>query len=389
MTRHFWLYLVLFVAGGCLTACDDDDSTVTPADQTLRRLVVVYIAAENSLTNYAQSDLDEMVSGRAGIPSDCALAVYFDNSQSGQSPTVSLIDSDNGQTTLKTFSDDPVSTDSASMQETLTYIVNSVPAREYALVLWSHGSGWLPEASDRRNTWGVDNGRNNTSDNGQQMALTTLTHVLENVGVHWQYILYDACFMQCVEVAFQLRQVTDWSIGSPAEIPAYGAPYDSIMAHLFQADDFARDIPQSYHDWYEAHYSTGVILSSIRSSQLDALLQATASALDTLDDFPTTGVQKYCAYASSTNWLSEFYDMASLMGHWLGTADYQTWAAAMQQAIPYRFATHRWETAYSAITPVLSDTTHFAATSMYLPQEGRTSVNALWRQLDWGSALNY
>ena len=46
-------------------------------------------------------------------------------------------------------------------------------------------------------------------------------------------MLFDACYMQSVEVIYQLRDRTDYFIGSPTEIPGPGAPYEAVVPALF------------------------------------------------------------------------------------------------------------------------------------------------------------
>lgn len=377
------LHLVICLLALGTTACDKHSgSNLHPKGDetadTLRRLVVVYMAADNSISSLADADVEEMERGAQSIPDDCALAIYLDNYTDQGTPGILLIDKADGKRTFKTYAEDPVSTDSAVMERVLDDILKDIPAKEHALVLWSHSTGWVPRENDRKRTWG--------SDRGNEMPVTTLAHVLANTGIHWKYIFYDSCFMQCVEVAYQMRHLTDWSIASPIEIPGLGAPYDYIMPHLFQAEDFAHDIPHAYHDYYERQ-SYGVILSSIRSSRLDDLARATATALDTLGRVSTNGVQQYGAYTENAHWFGEFYDMASLMNACLCPADYATWHAAMEQAIPHRFATKRWYSMYSSINSRLTDPDHFAGTSMYIPTEGRTGMNATWQQLDWAGQM--
>lgn len=377
------LYLIIYVLAFGLTACDRH-SDVKPnrsnedTPDTLRRLVVVYMAAENNLSYMADLDVAEMESAAGDIPGDCALAVYLDNNADQGKPAILLIDKAGGKRTVRTYDEDPISTDSATMQRVLADIIRRIPAREHGLVLWSHSTGWTPREDDRRRTWG--------SERSHEMLIPTLARVLENTGVHWQYILYDCCFMQCVEVAYQLRRVTDWNIGAPIEIPGLGAPYHVIMPHLFQEENFARDIPAAYHAYYEQQRD-GVILSAIRSDRLGELAGATAAALDTVSHISTDGVQCYGAYTQGTHWVGEFHDMASLMSRNLSPADYATWFAIQEQAIPHRFASKRWYSAFSDITPRLTDANHFAGTSMYLPVEGRDGMNEHWSAYDWARRM--
>ena len=377
------LLLIIYVLALGLAACDRH-SDVNPRNpggeksDTLRRLVVVYMAADNNLSSMANADVSEMERAAGDIPGDCALAVYVDNYSDQGNPYILLIDKARGKQIVRTYDEDPISTDSTTMQQVLGDILEAFPAREHGLVLWSHSTGWAPSADGRRRTWG--------SEQSHEMPIPTLTRVLEKTGVHWQYIFYDCCFMQCVEVAYQMRHVTDWSLAAPIEIPGLGAPYDLIMPYLFQKENFARNIPAAYHDYYEKT-SYGVILSAIRSDRLDELARATAAALDTVTHVNTLGVQCYGAYTANTSWVGEFRDMASLMNRNLCPADYATWWATLEQAIPHRFATNLWFSAYRTIDSRLTDPEHFAGASMYIPVEGRTGMNEHWHEYEWARRM--
>ncbi len=378
--------LPFFLALLCV-ACHDE---LNYPESGTRRVVIVYMIGENSLSSNAQSDLNEIRAGYTQIPDDGKVVVYFDNSRTDVKPQIIAFDNQLGEQVEFEYGTDVVSTDSLTMQNTLRYIVDANPADEYALILWSHGSGWIPaNRVAQQRTIGVDNGSNSTSSNsGTEMDIRTLRGVLEEVGVHWQYVMYDACFMQCIEVAYELREVTDWSIGSPAEIPAPGADYTRLMPYFFSEETFAADITQQYFSLYSGNY--GLLISAIRSDQLSSLARATAKCLSQLSDFPTDGIQKYCAYTSSTGWKPEYFDMASAVNHWTGDGEaYQTWEEALDAAIPYRYATNTWLTAYNAVNPTVTDPDHCASASMYVPVQGRDADNAAWRQYDWYRDAGY
>ena len=50
----------------------------------------------------------------------------------------------------------------------------------------------------------------------------------------FRFIMFDACFMQSVEVAYELRDCCDYYIGFPAENPGPGAAYDRMFPFIFQ-----------------------------------------------------------------------------------------------------------------------------------------------------------
>ncbi len=382
MKQLLLLLLSLSLCVACSDSGIDIEPETTTETDTLRRVVIVYIMAENSLTSYASSDMAEIRKAYGSIPKDCEMVVYLDNSSEANMPYIAAFNSE-GETVVRQYDYDPVSTDSAEMQSTLAYIMEQRPAEEYALILWSHGSGWVPATR----TIGIDNSSNTSSDYGLEMEITTLRHVLENTGVRWKYVMYDACFMQCIEVAYELRNATEWSIGSPAEIPGDGAPYDELMESFFAEETFAKDIALGYYTAYTSNKTHGAVMSSVRSDRLEALAAATVKALAEVEDFATTDVQQYGSYTSR---FTEYYDMGGLINAWCAEDVYAEWLEALDEAVPYRYTKAWW---YSNVPSghrrYIDDASLYSGLSMYVPVASRESLNASWRSCDWYAAAGY
>lgn len=376
--KPLWTYLILIIL---LSACKDE---MELPREPLRRTVVVYMMAENSLSSLAQADLAEMRAALGQIPEDCELVVYLDNSRTDVRPQIISFTPSGGEQVMLHYGTDPVSTDSLTMLNALRYIIRERPARSYGLVLWSHATGFAPAP---RRTIGIDNGRNTYSDTGLEMEITTLRGVLEQVGVQWEYIFSDACFMQGVEVAYELRRLTRWLVASPAEIPGAGAPYDVLMPHLFLDEDAAQAIAQGYFDAYKS--TSGLLISAVRTDRLDALLTATRPLLPAgLEGLPTDSIQAYCAYSPLTGWKPEYYDMASAMNRWLSPEDYVLWFQVLKAAVPLRLASASWLTSYPSVyASTLHDSKHYAGLSFYFPLPGRAEHTAAWRRFEWSKGM--
>ena len=43
-----------------------------------------------------------------------------------------------------------------------------------------------------------------------------------------QFIMFDDCYMSSMEVAYDLKDVTDYIIASTSEVMAYGMPYEKV-----------------------------------------------------------------------------------------------------------------------------------------------------------------
>ncbi len=340
---------------------------------TWKRVVVVYIMGENSLSTYAQRDLNEIRSAMKTIPDSCQLVVFFDNSRNNEYPQILTFDK-SGEKTLFAYKTDPLSTDSATLRQVLRTVTKESPADQYGLVMWSHGSGWLPQQP--RYSIGVDNGKNSFSNIGTEMEIPTLANILRQSGERWTYVFFDACFMQTIEVAYELRDCVDWCIASPAEIPAEGAPYNEMLPTLF--DDQPWRIAEAYYDFYKTR--GGIVISALRTSEMEQLATATAPLIARLPSYPATeGVQQYFALEYPEQWEPEFFDMGSAIHAWFDS-DYQAWLQTARKAVPYRFATQQWETAYPEFyNPTLTDEANILGISMYIPTEGGRQNEAFKR----------
>ena len=368
------------------TACHDDKPE--PQRARLKNVVVVCLWGENSLSGHLQRDLNEIRQGCAAIPDSCKLVVYFDNSRTSEMPRIITFDAHEGEQTLYEYRTDPVSTDSAAMQQMLGIVMRQLPAEHYALVIGSHGSGWIP--AEPRYTIGIDNGKNTQSNTGQEMEVPTLAGVLRQTGCVWDYVLFDACFMQTVEVAYELRNVARWCIGSPAEIPAAGIPYDQMMASLFSGTDDAWRLAEAYYNAYRDQ--GGIVISAVRTSELDALAQATAPIVSRLPQYPSTeGIQKYYGRQYSGEWMPEYFDMGSAMHQWLDgdryrerfdNYEYRQWYNAINRAVPHHFATPTWTTDYPYVDARLTDPERAVGLSLYIPTEGGL-LNQAFTRFEW------
>lgn len=377
MKRYF--LPILYIAALLLTACHDDHEV------RARRTVVVYMMAENSLSRYAQSDIAEMVLASGQVPLDCNLVVYLDNADM---PSIMTINSTQGKSVWKKLNEQN-STDPTVLQKNLQTILRQFPAEHYGLVLWSHGSGWVPAA---RKTIGVDNNINSGSYNvGSELEIPDLRGVLEHCGVHWDYILMDACNMQCVEVAYELRKLTDWCISSPTEIPAAGAPYDLILHGLMEGD--AQEIVEQYYSNYGE--LSGLVISAVQCNQLEALAQATRKIVPTLfadhREVSTSGIQPYSVWNEWTAWHPEYFDMGSAMAQLASVDAYSQWWETAQKAVPYKLASDTWNTSYEGFDPTLIDPLHWLGMSMFIPlsKYDEQGYNTDFRQTSWYKAAGW
>lgn len=388
MKRPFISFLLTLPLWLSVAACSGEEDIPTPdpmpvpADSA-EHVVLVYMEAQNSLWSDAYSDLEEIEAARKDIPSDCRVAVFLDGFTQGgciQTPRLLTYTSKESKEVL-TYPSQMNSADSATMVAVLDRMARLFPARKYSLVLWSHGTGWVPAKKTRTRSFG--------SDNGMEMDIPVLRGVLEQLPrLNLQYILFDACFMQSIEVAYELRDVTRWVIGSPAEIPGKGAPYDLAMKNLCKAD--AEGIVQDYHRGYKDPY--GAPLSAICTNRLEMLAKATASVLPACFAERSTpsceGVQRYDGRIGRT----EMYGMKSAMYHLLDEETYAHWAEVFDWAVPVQSPVGSWITLNSDYPPAkLTDPEHYGGVSIFLPSSRYDSkgYNTFFQTYQWYEAAGW
>ena len=391
------------------TSCHDTEDQVW---EELRHTVIIYMAAENTLSEFVASDSAEIANAAATLPEDVRVVLYIDDDKSSR---LCLKEHNQEMVTVKTYSRNVCSTDSASMLQVLREIVHTFPAQSYGLVCWSHATGWLFMDSTsvdlplpapattanrrdvRRRSFGFDNGlRQPFYNGGPTMNIPTLANVLAQLP-HFEYILFDACFMQSVEVAYELRNVCNWMIGSPAEIPADGAPYHLVLPLLCANPFQAEAVVDAYHSYYDSGQGYrvygGVELSAVAMSGMEQLAAATRQCVQTIwgdrKEAETESVQFYTNYIE----YPDFWDMKSLFHKNLLQPDFEQWCKALSAAVPYVRLSDRWTTSYAGFfysTYPLFDRAHCAAISAYAPiNNDEYGWNKDYRRLQWYHAAGF
>lgn len=355
--------------------------------------VIVYIAAENSLgkqwpslnnKSFAELDIEEMVEAAADIPLSNRLFVYFD---SPLEPQLLEINSQEGKILLETRIEEN-SADPVTFEKILKRITTKYPSHHQALVMWSHASGWIPGP---KKSFGIDNLTNGTTDKGSEIEIADLRQAFENLNIHFDYIMFDACFMQCIETAYELRKSTDYIIASPAEIPGNGAPYNLIMPLLMEpSEENCKAIISTYFADYED--KDGAILSVVKTSELDSLLNLTRELCPdyytVAPNLDTYGIQPYCVFMEYTTWKPEYFDMGSVMNRLLSQSDYSLWVEQLDKTIINKHYTDSWLSVYASwdFAPNIIDPDHLALTSIFVPNakyDKNTTYNESIKQTQW------
>ena len=383
--RFLFLISVLFM----FSSCEEDNKE--PEVKT--RTILVYIAGDNSLSSFVEDDLKEMSDGLKTIDTENNnLIVFFD--KGSQAELIHFVKDKKGNVVRKIVKDYKTrnSTDAESMKEVFKTTFSQFPALSYGITFWSHGEGWLPSPnSTKTRWWGQDEG------SGSYMDIADLHKALKSAP-HLDFILFDACFMQSIEVAYELRDCANYFIGSATEMPGPGAPYKEVVNAFFsnqKDDELAKDIAQAYYEPYHLTYdenkkstndcwTAGVSIGVINSAALEPLAQATKKVISTTAiDIKTINTNGVLYYGRGQRYYY-YLDFNGIMEKVIPdkNALYEEWHTAFQNTmIQYQTTPKNY-----SVSEELFSMEGSCGVSIYIPQGIHTNLDLFHQTFAWDSA---
>ncbi len=247
---------ILLVFG--LASCSKE----TPPTILPERTIFVYMPWSTDLLSFFRTNLEDLETSivENRIQSD-RFIVFL--SESPAAASLFELKYENGKAArvpLKSYTDPPFTT-AAGITSILRDVVSFSETERYAMIIGSHGVGWIPAGA-------------NTRAPGFRLHWETLAQGIAGAGLHMEYILFDDCYMSNAESAYDLKGVTDYLIGCPTEVMKYGFPYHLIGEHLAGTVDYegvADGFYRFYSSYTDAPYGT---VSVIDCSELENLAAA-------------------------------------------------------------------------------------------------------------------
>ena len=384
--------LLLGVGVLLLASCGDDDQ-VPPVEPEgpVERTVLMYVAADNNLSSFVGRDLDEIRLGMANVPETMAMFVYMDNGYGN--PQLLKFRNVGGsvrEEIVKEY-EDRNSTGVEETREVFRDVFDNpaYQAESYGLIYWSHADGWIPYPLPSSRWMGQDTGN---GDN--RMNLADFKEIIAQAP-HFDFIMFDACFMQSIEVAYELRGYADYYIASPTETPGPGAPYDVILPYMAQKGASA-DLADAYFGVYNDFYAAGAGISNtnwtggasicvLSTAGLESLAGLTAQLLPEGDvDVQALAeeVFNYDQRSSSDRYYVGYYDWTQMMQALVAEDDYAAWREAFDEAVVY------WNTTpmnYSSSVGMFSMEGTEGVTH-YIPSSVTSARAEAYRSTEWYTA---
>lgn len=279
--------LVLVSMTIIFTSCQK--STPTPEPTQEGRNVLAYFVADNNLASYAFADVNEMES--AWDDNYNGKMFVFFNKKGGESQLLQIKHDKDPEKinsiVIKTYPKTQDPCDVTFFRSVVDEVHKLYPAKNRGLILWSHGSGWLKQGSryplksgeklskldyvlsdendDRQRTIG------SADSHGSEMEIYDIAKALD--GVKFDFISFDACYMACVEVYYELKERANYIFASAAETLADGAPYDQITGMMFEKEINMPKIAETCFQYFnkESGVRKSSTYSVVKTDKLEAL----------------------------------------------------------------------------------------------------------------------
>ena len=286
-----------------------------------------------SLKGYYQSNLAmvETIAAK-GTLDNSRVIVFLQNSTN--SGSMFEIRYDRGTNTILRESIADYDLPSIYNEQMLYTIFNDLfaaaPAAEYGLYVGSHGRGWIPKSGSTKGLttlqtslddyiWtpapGAAMVRHMGDTASTQINTTEFASAIARTGKHFDYIIFDVCYMANVESAYDMKDIADYILGSPCEVMAAGMPYTEMIPVMVSStplkerlDTAAKAFVEYYKTNKEGIYSSACS-AVIACKELDALAAAVKQANSSLKDIDPDTIQAYDGVSPSRNPTHIFFDI--------------------------------------------------------------------------------
>ncbi|MBI5087217.1 MAG: lamin tail domain-containing protein, partial [Acidobacteria bacterium] len=190
--------------------------------------VMLYFNADNSLEKYIYDNIQE-IEAAGGSDANVNFVLMYDGKRFSLGSQRGLIraDGDPRKLTLERVLGESAQIGERNMGDPtelaafVEWAKAAYPAERYALILSAHGDGWKSYGPDE------------TSPGARGFDFLYMGELQSALrGQRFDLIGFDACMMAGIEVATQLRDVTDYYVASEQTIPGFGFPYDTFSAGL-------------------------------------------------------------------------------------------------------------------------------------------------------------
>ena len=294
---------------------------------------------------------------------------------------------------------EPAYTTVSGISDIFNDVKSYAPAKSYGMIVGCHALGWVPKGTNFSNpapATSKSNGRSvshrpvtrfygNTGDRRQQAEVSSLATAIKQSFGHTDFILFDNCYMSTIEVAYDLKDVTDYLIASPTEVMGDGMPYATVGRNILRGDyngivdgfyNYYRNYTVTFNDGYTEDFSCGS-LSVIKCDQLDAM----ASLMKTINTTNSSGAGNSTIQVMDGLEPTVFFDMGDYISYICHDATLLSQAKAqLEKVVSYKRTTGLFYSAFNEQKTVINT---FSGITISDPTANKNVTGALSATAWW------
>ena len=346
------------------------------------KTVLLYMVANNNLSYDAENSISRLQNGY--IPAEEGNLLVYKHCAGMDPVLLHIKKGEEGTVVADTAYRFPprVSATKSALTQALNVTQALFPADSYGLILWSHGTGWIPplassSSAAQEQMSGSCPERTFGLDGKVELEIRDLAQAIP---YKLSFMLMDACFMGGIETAYEVKDSVDYYIGSPAEILTESFPYHKIMQHIFKSTPDYAAVCKEYYDYYNAKSGAerSATVALMDCSKLAEVAEVAKRVFDqygeSIASLDLSLLQPYFRGSSS----KYFYDLKDLVDAIADASLSAEFAAALERAVPYKASTP-----YFIELPIRS----FCGVSTYVPgNPADTKLADYYKQYKWNQA---
>lgn len=363
----------------CAAACTKDEPNTPTEPQIAEKTIFVFMPHSTNLYKYL---LDNIAGMKRAIESNKGLGntrlVVFIAKDKKQSALIN-IKYDKGvckQDTLEKFYS-PIYLTTNGRVELLNKVKQYAPANRYAMIVGCHGMGWIPSSTvfktkKSRYFGGLEN--------GYKIDIDDFAESIKAAGMKMQFILFDDCYMSCMEVAYDLKDATDYIIASTSEVMDKGMPHHRIYQHLMGAEPNYQAVCDNFYDYY-TNYSAPYGTIGVTDCRYMDEMAAMMKYINTKHTFDTNRLNNVQDLDGETFTPTIFFDFDDYVRN-LCTNDnstYEQFYALLQRLVPYKANTNY---IFSGNMQIATKVNHFSGITISDPST-RSEITESKKYTNW------
>ncbi len=363
LINGYFLLFSLFI----LFSCDKEEKN--QVEELPGRTLLIYLGRDNDLSRLDEEKIEPILQGWNGKSGK--VIIYEDTS--GAFPRLVELYREDGENRLKTIYQLEEEENSASgevLNRVIQETVKFYPASSYGLVIFSHGWGWLPPGG-----FTSPSSRSILKDTNTEMNIREFAEAIpDNL---FDFIVFEACYMASVEVAYELKDKTNYIVASAAEIvsPGFRDVYVTAINSLLEKDADLVTFAQTAFEVFNAAY--GGTISVIKTSGLSKLVEYLKVNLDSEEVEDLGDIQNF-----DRNNNKFFFDFQDYYSRLISPDSVQEFSSLVTDCILYERASKEFMIRYNGFYIEK----HSGLTS-YIVQEQYDYLNEEYGKLKWFAAL--